>query len=388
MGNREFIKAFAIVMVVSLGYTAALAGPKDADPLVYYRAYESALVAGDTHTAATNADLAWQTAEQRWEPSDPNLAGLAMNAAWMFALDNDIAKSVAPAKRAVALAALAGSAYTREEADFLLSYGEFRAADPAEREKLVKRLSDAAKAVERNWPDFMVVDAFNIVAAYAIKAGRYNDAIDLSNRSLGEVRRLIPNDKDRLSNALLMRAIATFSSNDDWEVAVSDVIDARLAYGPSRTDRDREFATLAVWHLAIEAALRSSTAYKDISSSNNSILKPKSWRKMDAQEELSLRDTNSDAKCTGTKRLPQIGRDIQFPAKAIQNGVVAGVIVAHDIDPQGFVQNLEILASIPSEIFDREALDSVKTWRFSVPESEPLECRSSRQTFVSFVYEN
>lgn len=72
------------------------------------------------------------------------------------------------------------------------------------------------------------------------------------------------------------------------------------------------------------------------------------------------------AGCAGALRPPQLVAmgSLVYPDAARAEGTQGWVRVRYDIEPSGAVANAEVLAAEPAGIFDRAALDFVRSWRF------------------------
>ena len=55
---------------------------------------------------------------------------------------------------------------------------------------------------------------------------------------------------------------------------------------------------------------------------------------------------------------------LEYPSQAKRQAIEGWVQVAYDVSSNGLTSNLEILDSEPKQIFDRAALDFIRTWRF------------------------
>ncbi|MGB5907250.1 MAG: energy transducer TonB, partial [Stenotrophomonas maltophilia] len=68
----------------------------------------------------------------------------------------------------------------------------------------------------------------------------------------------------------------------------------------------------------------------------------------------------------------------RYPAEALRAGTSGEVLVEITVGTDGSVVNARVLRATPSRIFDREAMNAVKRWRFE-PVSAPV---TTRRTLV------
>lgn len=54
-----------------------------------------------------------------------------------------------------------------------------------------------------------------------------------------------------------------------------------------------------------------------------------------------------------------------WPKNALRSGAAGWAIVRYDLDGSGRVQNADIAASAPQQVFDKASLDSIKRSRFA-----------------------
>lgn len=55
----------------------------------------------------------------------------------------------------------------------------------------------------------------------------------------------------------------------------------------------------------------------------------------------------------------------RWPKKALRSGAVGWAVVRYDLDGSGRVQNVDIAASAPQEVFDKVSMDSINRSRFT-----------------------
>ena len=72
---------------------------------------------------------------------------------------------------------------------------------------------------------------------------------------------------------------------------------------------------------------------------------------------------------------PLVRIEPQYPRKAAMQGIEGWVLLKFDISPAGTVDNIEILGSKPSRIFDRAAVRALRKWKYrpKMEDGKPVE---------------
>lgn len=353
----------------------------NADPIAAYRAYEAAIKAGKLVEATSFAHDAWQAAEVKWGARNPNTAGLANNAAWTAALNNQPAKGIEPAQRAITLAPVAQQVYRPEEAAFLLAYNDFFAANADDQPKKSEELLKAAKAVQGAWSDILIVDAL-IAVSYALvlnnKSGQANDAASLS---LSELERINPSDTRRRPMALLVKGISRMRLGEPLD-AQSDVLDAQLAYGKMRRPDDADWGKLQAWGLVMDSVARSAGA-RDNQTGSRLRNNRRSPRYLTDDEEKLIYDRKPE--CADQPAPRRIEGDAIRALAASRNWIhIGGVFARVDIKADGRIENPRILGVVPEQDFSRQVLKALNTWRYEVQPGTLEECRKDLNIAVVF----
>lgn len=55
----------------------------------------------------------------------------------------------------------------------------------------------------------------------------------------------------------------------------------------------------------------------------------------------------------------------RYPLSAVQQRIEGYVVAEFDVDPSGLVQNVQIVKSVPAQVFDAEVIRAVKQWTYS-----------------------
>jgi hypothetical protein len=354
------------------------------DPFAHYRAYEAAISAGNIQAASEAAQKAWRTGERVWNGDNPNLPGLAFNAAWTLGLLNKTAEAREPALRAVALAAQYPDKVNIKEAQFLATYATL-VAQPSRGQ--IDAFDTAAKALEGSaWDDFLLARSYSDAARIALNFNQARKAQQFVARGLAETQRLGGDNSNLRTNFQVMQTMTSLQLGD-YRRAVTEAVEARRIYGRPKSERDLNWASLAAW----EAAARSVYLSRRLSPSStgtriqNREDAPPDWNK-DELRALS----GGPEECRDIE-LKRSGRDgpqgITFPASEMSDGMVGGAIVKAQLDQTGHVLSTDILASLPRPVFGSAAAQGISGWRYELPPGLPEQCRFVNVT-VMYVFEN
>jgi tetratricopeptide (TPR) repeat protein len=361
----------------------------NSDPLVAYNAYNEAVNAGKLPEAATFGNLAWQLAEAKWGSSNPNTAGLAFNAAWSSALIGKSAERIDAARRAVELAPIATASYSVQEAQFLLAYGEYFAADQNGRLVAARKLSAAAQPVEGTWNDFLIINALISSANMGVGSNFGRATIAVADRALAVIDRLAPNDTTNRALAYLARGRGRLTAGIDREEAVADFVQARLAYGPMRGVDDLSWGTLAAWETASRSVL---TTINNFLQTTGSRIASRTRRALDmTPEQLKLiyaeatDDPLNPLKCEGVRRDPSVGENIKYPNGEANDYRVAGVVVRINLNSDGTVIAPRLLGAVPPGSFGTNAATAISGWKYIIPADTPAACLKNKEIIVNFV---
>jgi tetratricopeptide (TPR) repeat protein len=377
--------AVSVVVLLALGSTsraqttvpAAISSSATAptldpnDPIAHYRAYEAAIARGDLTGASTAATLAWQIGERVWNGANPNLPGLAFNAAWAMGLANKIAEAQAPARRAVALAAQNPGAVDQKEAAFLLAYANMMVNKNRQN---LDALNVATKALDNGgWGDMLLARAYQDGAQVALEVRVPRLARDLVDRGLAETTRIAPGINGLRTNFLVLRTQSSLQLRE-YDRAIVEVMDARRSYGVPKSERDVDWAALAAWEGASRAVRESvqgpryGTASR-IARSDDAA----EWSK----EELRAL-SGQPAACKGidiTRRGRPGPQGITFPPQEQRDLYAGGAFVRARLDGTGKVINADVLSALPRPAFGVAAKQGIVNWQYDMPAGTPTECQ-------------
>lgn len=347
--------------------------PSD-DPIAHYRAYEAAIAAGDLTSASAAAVAAWRTGERVWSGGNANLPGLAFNAAWSLGLVNKIGEAREPAQRAIALARQYPGHVDLKEAGFILAYANM-AVQPTKQN--VEAFNTAAAAVDNGgWGDFLLARSYADGARNALNVAMPRVARELVDRGLAEITRLAPNNAGLKTNLLVLRTQSSLQLRQ-FGRAVNQVMEARRSYGRPRGERDLNWASLMAWEAAARAvhlSVYGDSSQPEIGSRMLREDRMETWTKED------LKAVSRDIPgCTidEYKRLGSRGpAGINFPRGELNDGYAGGALVRAQLDGDGRVIGTDILASLPRASFGTAAVEGIRTWRYELPPTTPVQCQS------------
>jgi hypothetical protein len=357
--------------------------PNSTDPMIAYRAYDQAVAEGKLTDAAAHAQVAWKNAETTWGPTNANMAGLAFNAAWSHALIGKVPEGLDAAKRAVELSEVGAKAYKASEAQFLLAYAEFEAAEQGQKRKKLDALDKAAKAIEGSWGDMLVADALTKGSILASVTAQNAMGADLAARSLAEVQRLSPNDNSRLSMVYLAQAISKLDDTRTLGAAHEDIIKARVLYGQMQTPEDRIWGTLSAWEMVAIGLIQSTSGALGTGSRiTRANTEPRAYRKA----EIAKIFTDKPAGCDGITRLKRkpVGRDIEPMRVSYFSVNLGGVHVVVDLAPDGRVLNPRVTGVVPDQYYAEATLKGISTWQYELPANAPAACLKDYNITVVF----
>lgn len=292
------------------------------------------------------------------------------------------------AKRAVELAEVGAKAYQGSEAQFLLAYAEFEAAEQGQQRKKLDALDKAAKAIEGSWGDMLVAEALIKASILASVKAQSTKGADLAERSLAEVTRLNPNQNDRLSMVYLARAISKLADIRTMRAAYEDIIKARVLYGQRKAPEDRIWGTLSAWEMVAHGLIQSTSGSSEVIGTR--IGRPSNELRKYTDEESAKVFIDKPAECDGIsklKRMP-VGRDIEpmpisyFPVN------LGGVHAVMDLGPDGRVLNPRVTRVVPDQSYAEATLKGISTWQYELPANAPTACLKDYNITVVFAMPN
>jgi len=370
------LRTFAVslaCLALSVGPAFSDSTPAAAnDPMVAYRAYDQAVAEGKLPDAAVHAKEAWKRAEATWGPTNPNTAGLAFNAAWSLALIGKAPEGMDAAKRAVELAEVGAKAYRASEAQFLLAYAELRAAPVLKKRQKAEALDIAAKAIEGTWVDALIVDALVDASIQLSTQGRSRKGADLAARANNELNRLLPTDQTRRAQILLARAVSKLANSETTSSAYSDIIDARLAYGPMRQTDDPTWGALSAWQLVIMGIHQLGRGQEATTGSNVSRAKD-ALRDLTPEESARLGSALPECQKLITSKKKGWQEIEPFP-KGNYSMNLGGVHIRTDLSPDGHVLNPRVLGALPDSYYAEASIKAISTWQYNLPANVPPKC--------------
>jgi Gram-negative bacterial TonB protein C-terminal len=341
------------------------------DPLAHYRAYEAAIARSDFTSASAAAMLAWQTGESVWNGNNPNLPGLAFNAAWTLGLINKINEAQAPARRAVALGVQYPGSVDAKEAAFLLAYADLMASKS---KRHLDAFNKSSVALDNGgWSDFLLALSYADSAQISLEFELPRLARDLIDRGLAETARVAPGNNVIRTNLLVLRTQSSMRLRQ-YSEAVGEAMEARRSYGKPKSERDLNWAALAAWENASRAVYESvkGPAVK----TGSRIVRPGGVPQWQEGELVSLSGQPKECEDIKITRLGPPGpQGIAFPPQEQRDSYAGGAYIRARLDGDGKVISTDILAALPRPAFGAAAEIGIRKWQFSLPASTPVQCR-------------
>lgn len=99
----------------------------------------------------------------------------------------------------------------------------------------------------------------------------------------------------------------------------------------------------------------------------------------------SVEDAGSQAQMVVVPARLIESRSPSYPRRALQRGVEGAVVVRLDVDERGFVENIRIVRSEPTGIFDQSVISAVEGYRYS-PRLENEKPVAERNVEISFEF--
>ena len=352
------------------------------DPMIAYRAYDQAVAEGKLADAAAHAQVAWKNAETTWGPTNANTAGLAFNAAWSLALIGKAPDGMEAAKRAVELADVGAKAYRASEARFLLAYAELQAAPVLKKRQRAEALGMAAKAIEGTWGDALIVDALVDASIHLSTQGRSKTGADLAARANNELNRLLPTDQTRRAQILLAQAVSKLANRETVSSAYSDIIDARLAYGPMRQTDDPTWGALSAWQLVIRGIYQIGRD-REVGTGSNIMRAKDALRDITPEESAKLGNALPDCQKLITSR-KKGWQEIEPNPRGNYSMNLGGVHIRTDLSPDGRVLNPRVLGVLPDSYYAEASIKAIATWQYDIPANVPATCLKDYDITVVF----
>ena len=349
---------------------AATVAPTD-DPIAHYRAYEAAIARGDLEAASMAAVTAWRTGERVWNGNNPNLPGLAFNAAWSLGLVNKMGEAREPARRAVALAAVSPDKVNPKEAAFLLAYADMMVTPT---KATVENLDKATLVLDGGgWEDFLLASAYIDGARAALGLQMTRTGINLIGRGQVEAKRIMPSNLNMLTNFLILKTQSSLQLRE-YSQAVRDIMDARRVYGVPKSERDINWAALAAWEAA-SRAIHESVRGPNLNTGTR-LSRADNLPEWDVAEARLL--TGKPAECAAID-IPRRGRSgpqgIRFPSREQRDMFAGGAYVRAFLDDAGKVVRTDVLSSLPRPAFGLAAQEGIQSWQYDIPPSTPAQCK-------------
>lgn len=210
---------------------------------------------------------------------------------------------------------------------------------------------------------------------------RIHESASIAAAHLEPVAEIIPK---QFADARFISAVAAYNSKDDPNA----VLEMAHIQGFTReiSDDDGNWAEWAkrlhyratAWTTAMQAGLyRGQDAQRDSQMTVDAIVAQYDQRPIAGATIEAPRLPF----CPGEVRYR---RKINYPNAAVGRGKYGAVVLGYRFDEEGRVQDAEILASVPSDVFDKESLRWVKSGQFRPKKKDQVgvTCRLDRENVV------
>ncbi|OYU78045.1 MAG: hypothetical protein CFE32_03270, partial [Alphaproteobacteria bacterium PA3] len=243
-------------------------------------------------------------------------------------------------------------------------------------------LDMAAKAIEGTWGDALIVDALVEASLQLSTQGRSKKGADLAARANSELNRLLPTDQTRRAQILLARAVSKLADRETTASAYSDIIDARLAYGPMRQTDDPTWGALSAWQLVIRGIYQIGRDH-DVATGSNITRAKDALRDITPEESAKLGNAQPDCQKLITR--PKKGwKEIEPFPRGSYSMNLGGVHIRTDLSPDGRVLNPRVLGVLPDSYYAEASLKAISTWQYDLPANVPATCLKDFDITVVF----
>lgn len=382
---------------VAFAACVLLASPAFAqnEVLTHYRAYEAALQRNDLPAAEAAGAEALAASEAR-DGDGGSTAVLALNLATVRLLIGQSDAALAPAQRALGLAETRGEASRVSPilARLVLGRVEIAQGQDAGATRVLAALEDAQAA---HLPASEIYDgavqlghflftrqdfvrarhAWSIAANYA-EGSCFPDAYALARARVGAAASIVLEDLTRGRRGARISRETAIQARSEFNEAVELL--RPLAEVESRTGEmtlaQFGYAEALAWRAVLRAKIRS-----------DSLRLPDEGGEAqgDGANEIDVPTTMAAPRCLVrfeyTRNLSQL-----FPARALDDGALAGLAVRFRVSEAGEVVSAETVAIVGREDFARSVENSSRHWRVERLEDSPPGCRMAMTVITSISF--
>lgn len=376
------MKAICAAMLLAM----LAAGPALADHRSEYKAYMTALDAGDHAEAARRGEAAWRAAEVELGES-PATAILAFNYAELIVVAEP-AKAIEPYARVKEIASKVETGIAGEDIEAGLAFATF-AVDRTDRDG-GRRLEAALNARRAKGLPATRLSGYGwlLLAGRRSAVGDVNGSRRFADFAIADAEAMRPAvNKELLRTALVLGAIARVAGRQHTEEEVYQAVKlfARaFPLFPPQKDIDSFDRTLAIalaWRYSVNALALSqqSSVAGNLGEDLSKALREAAggddgtqwvrWAEPRPKMCLFLWASQPNAK---------------YPAAASNRSIVGTALIGFDVSGLA-VERAVVLADIYKSNFGRAALKSVKRWTLAKPASE--RCRKNNLAFFIYHFE-
>lgn len=358
-------------LLLLLSSQAAIAA---ATHLEEYQAYQAAFAQGDVAGALTHGHAAWQAAESELGDHGTT-AVLAYNYARLAFSYPDSASAAEQAyARALALTEAGKADLDLPELSIALAEVRlFLQPDDRQRERQLAAALQSRQA-SRAPPGDVSAYAWRSLARVQMDRGAMGAAMESADQAADEAGRLAVPDTLLQRDALVLAGMARLALHRGGRgrnrlQEASDMLERAIALYPTQTDIDsfdRSLATAVLLRESIVSLKRSGRRGKYQEDSGTQGLIP-----VDRERYAHCPDTTG-----AIQRVP-----VSFPKEALQDGVVAAVLVGIDFGETA-VDRVVVLAEPSRGGFGEAAVEAIQRW--TIEPGVPEECRTNLFQVVSF----
>lgn len=366
------LAAAIAVMVVSTGVAA-----QEKTYLAEYKLYQEALAVGDAERAAEHGRAAWQAAEV--ELGDHNLTAVLAYNYGQIVLFTDTEEALEALKRVERLVKEGIGDIPKSELELYLAFSYFDRNGSSRR---ADRLRDALLAIEAEGiePDEDIAVMWFLVATNDINNERYEKAVISAEKSEEAIRATAPNDRQFLASAILYLGVAKlvpWPREPENIIAASNDFKRALPIFDLQEDVesfDPTLGQLLAWRAAADTAMASIGENVDDFERD-----PDQKSKYPVYFKIH-QDRPDDCGIEWEERTPP-----KFPSSAASRGQIGAVLVVYDIGESNELNNMQVLAAVPGDVFNDISLRAVKNWRIKTPPANHPGCRRHLVSQFSYV---
>lgn len=337
-----------------------------------YQAYQAAFARGDVANALSHGHAAWQAAESELGDHDTT-AVLAFNYARLAFTHPDSAITAERAyARAMALTEAGKAEFDLSELAIALAEVQLylRPDDRQQQRQLAAVLR--ARLQAKAPPSDVSAHAWRSLARVQMDRGAMGQAMESADQAADEAAKLTVPDTLLQRDALVLAGMARLALHRggrgrDRLQEAADLLERAIALYPPQTDIDsfdRSLATALLLRESISSLKRSGRRGK--------------YEEAPGAQGLIPVDHSRYAHCPD----PTIHRvPVSFPREALQDGVVAAVLVGIDFGETA-VDRVVVLAEPSKGGFGEAAIKAIERW--TIEPGVPEECRTNLFQIVSF----